>query len=55
VPIREENRSRYPEDCRDVNLAALCQRCHLRYDAPEKARRLKERNRAGRGLDLFGG
>ena len=25
----------------DNRLAALCQRCHLRYDAPEKARRRK--------------
>jgi 5-methylcytosine-specific restriction endonuclease McrA len=24
-------------DCRDENLAALCQRCHLRYDADEHA------------------
>lgn len=22
-------------DCRDENLAALCQRCHLRYDLDE--------------------
>lgn len=22
-----------PEDCRDENLKAMCQRCHLRYDA----------------------
>jgi len=21
-----------PEDCRDENLKAMCQRCHLRYD-----------------------
>lgn len=26
-------------DVKDERLAALCQRCHLRYDAPEKARR----------------
>lgn len=24
----------YPPDCRDENLRAFCQRCHLRYDAP---------------------
>lgn len=23
-----------PMDCRDENLKAMCQRCHLRYDAP---------------------
>jgi hypothetical protein len=22
-----------PQDCRDENLKAFCQRCHLRYDA----------------------
>ena len=26
-------------DVKDERLAALCQLCHLRYDAPEKARR----------------
>lgn len=30
-----------PEDCRDENLAAMCQGCHLRYDAPEHARNAK--------------
>jgi hypothetical protein len=32
-------------DCRDVNLAALCQRCHLRYDIDEhteNARKTRE-------------
>jgi hypothetical protein len=29
-----------PEDCRDENLAAMCQRCHLHYD-----RKLHEQNR----------
>jgi cytosine/adenosine deaminase-related metal-dependent hydrolase len=23
-----------PSDCRDENLKAMCQRCHLRYDLP---------------------
>ena len=27
----------------DARLAALCQLCHLRYDAPEKARRRREK------------
>lgn len=26
-----------PEDCRDENLRAMCQRCHLRYDADHHA------------------
>ncbi len=27
-----------PEDCRDENLKAMCQRCHLRYDGPHHTR-----------------
>ena len=27
-----------PEDCSDDNLRALCQRCHLRYDAKHHAK-----------------
>ncbi len=30
-------------DVKDERLAALCQRCHLRYDAPEKARRRRKK------------
>ncbi len=30
-------------DVKDERLAALCQPCHLRYDAPEKARRREEK------------
>lgn len=30
-----------PEDCRDENLLAMCQGCHLRYDAHEHARNAK--------------
>jgi hypothetical protein len=30
-----------PQDCRDGNLKALCQRCHLRYDAALHARRAR--------------
>lgn len=39
-----------PEDCRDENLKAMCQRCHLRYDSPHHmknaalTRRAKKRN-----------
>lgn len=27
-----------PENCDEENLAALCQRCHNRYDAPNRRR-----------------
>lgn len=27
-----------PEDCDPANLKAMCQRCHLRYDAPHHAK-----------------
>ena len=33
-------------NCTDNNLKAMCQRCHLSYDAPRKAREAKERRRA---------
>ena len=32
-------------DCRDENLAALCQRCHNRLDAPMRARHAAETRR----------
>lgn len=32
-----------PEDCRRNNLAALCQRCHLRYDMRIHVRERRER------------
>lgn len=32
-----------PENCSDENLAAMCQRCHNRYDAPMRARGRRER------------
>jgi 5-methylcytosine-specific restriction endonuclease McrA len=34
---------RTPEDNSDDNLAALCQRCHNRYDAPMRAAGVKAR------------
>lgn len=37
-------------DVKDDRLRALCQQCHLRYDAPEKARRQKAKKAIG---DLF--
>lgn len=35
-----------PENCDPSNLAALCQRCHNRYDAPVRRAGIKERQRA---------
>jgi hypothetical protein len=38
-----------PENCADDNLRAMCQRCHLRYDAQlhqDNARLTRERKRA---------
>lgn len=38
----------------DAHVRAMCQRCHLRYDAPLHARNASRRRHAGRGvLDLF--
>ncbi len=38
----------------DANLAALCQRCHLRHDAVDNQRRAAERRRAKLAArDLF--
>lgn len=34
-----------PENCADDNLKAWCQRCHNRYDAPTRARGIKQRRR----------
>jgi len=43
-----------PENCTDDNLKALCQRCHLRYDAAEKRKGMAERARLARAAkDLF--
>jgi hypothetical protein len=40
-----------PENCADDNLAALCQRCHNRYDAPMRRAGVKAR-RGVLSLDL---
>ncbi len=37
-----------PRNCDDANLAALCQQCHLRYDAQEHARHAAETRRRKR-------
>lgn len=43
-----------PEDCRDENLKALCQRDHLLYDAKHHARNAAETRRKARASgDLF--
>lgn len=43
-----------PENCADDNLKALCQRCHLAYDAAHHARtRAETRRKAIGNLDLF--
>jgi 5-methylcytosine-specific restriction endonuclease McrA len=45
-----------PEDCRDENLKALCQRCHNRYDAAERRRGMRSRAHAARAAgDFFSG
>lgn len=45
-----------PEHCDDSNLKAMCQRCHLAYDADHHAQTRYETNRAGKAVgDLFGG
>lgn len=42
-----------PENCADDNLKAMCQRCHLAYDAPRK--RAERRARETEGMEpLFG-
>ena len=43
-----------PENCARDNLAALCQRCHNRYDAPMRRAGIAERKRAKMAVaDLF--
>lgn len=44
------------ENCTDANLRALCQRCHLRYDAKHHAKNAAKTRRASkRNGELFGG
>lgn len=48
------HKNHQPEDCRPRNLRVWCQSCHLRHDAKEKARGVKERRRASRAdRDMF--
>jgi 5-methylcytosine-specific restriction endonuclease McrA len=39
-----------PQDNRTNNLLALCQRCHIKLDAGEKARRRQEKKNGGNKL-----
>ena len=44
-----------PENSADKNLRAMCQKCHLNYDAEEHRRSRRERQRALVAVgDLFG-
>ncbi len=43
-----------PENCADDNLKALCQRCHLTYDAKHHAQNAAETRRKGKAAgDMF--
>lgn len=43
-----------PSDCRDENLKAMCQRCHLRYDVEHHQRNAAQTRRAKlRNLEMF--
>ena len=43
-----------PEDCRDENLKAMCQRCHLRYDLEHHQQNAYQTRRKGKAeKDLF--
>ncbi len=54
VALTVGHKNHKPEDCADENLAAWCQRCHNRYDAPTRAAGIKARRRAAAGIrDLF--
>src|SRR3990167_2751561 len=37
-----------PEDCRDENLKAMCQRCHLRYDLKHHQQNAYQTRRKGK-------
>lgn len=42
-----------PMDCRDENLKALCQRCHLRYDADHHAKNSKATREKKKWINQF--
>ena len=43
-----------PSDCRDENLMAMCQACHIRYDAPRKADERRYGKGVGQGRLVYG-
>jgi hypothetical protein len=44
-----------PEHCDDDNLKAMCQKCHLKYDAEHHAKNAAATRRARKAIgDLFG-
>ena len=54
VVLTVAHMNHYPPDCRDENLRAMCQTCHLRYDGVLHARNAHETKRGRRALrDLF--
>ena len=45
-----------PENCADENLRAMCQRCHLTYDAAHHAKNAAAGRRSRKAIgDLFAG
>lgn len=54
VVLTVAHRNHFPPDCRDENLMALCNTCHLRYDQVLHSRNAHEtrRNRKA-SADLF--
>jgi 5-methylcytosine-specific restriction endonuclease McrA len=42
-----------PENCSEGNLKALCQQCHNSYDAEERARGIRLRERAAMNIELL--
>lgn len=44
-----------PENCAEENLKAMCQRCHLAYDAKHHAANRNRRRRCAGTLDMIGG
>lgn len=44
-----------PENCDDDNLLAMCQRCHLAYDAKHHAETRYKNRRCNRTKEMFDG
>ena len=56
VVLTVAHRNHFKSDCRDENLVALCNTCHLRYDLNLHARNaFHSRDRTAEGMDdMFG-